>query len=1175
MIINHNIPALNTYRQLNVNGANTQKNLEKLSSGQRINKAADDAAGLAISEKMRSQIRGLDQASRNAQDGISMIQTAEGALGEVHDMLKDMRDKMVQASNDPNTSQDRGALQDYVNQLTSEINRIGNTTEFNTQKLLNGGTGTTKNIKTTVHIAGANGGGAATGTVSGINTKTASIKEGTVEIAGFNVVASSKKLADDGAIGSPLTPLKDSVGAGTVDINKAVYQAGADGAAIAAGALTYQAKSDATTAIADAKVTGVTATNGADTNIAEFTIDFDTAVAGLAAADTLKIGGVTFTAKASGAVAANHEFNIGTTDDDTVNSLMAAIAADNTNFTTVTGSDVTLSRTGTEITFTADAQAKQIKLGSYTTVTGTDDAAIAAVVLTGGKPASFTMDLTAALSTMKAGDGISIGGQLFTAKTSGAVAANGEFNLTSGDNAATVSSLATAMINVAGFLDSNTVVFATGSSIKINAITANTGAVAGTIATDTDNEAAVEGKILTGVKNAVYTFEVKSQFTAGDTITVGGVVFTAKASGATGATEFNIGTDIAGSVSNLQSKLQAHTDIGGSGYTVTANSPSWTGDNNSITIRRTALGADPDAADFDTNLTATKTAAVKGQYKFEIATNFEAGQKLTIAGQEFIARASGSNDATGFVIGGDINQTATNLLAAINANTNLTGKFDTAILSAGNAGAGITGSTLATDADTIVFQEKTASGKSMAAAFGTVSKTDQAAVQGKYSFEITKNFSVGDKITIGSKEYTAKLSADATGSFDFAITEGNLSATVSALAAKITANDGTFTASAGNSTFVNGNKITLTEVAASGNDISSTNVTRDKADEQQGVFEFLVTNAFASRDTLNIGGVGLKAGVDFNVSNDINTTASNIAAAIASNATLSQRFTATATDDKITLTEKSGKEAGSTPVAPNVTFGAIAGQASFDMAALKGGTKVTVDGVNLTLQTGGTASETATELKGLIEANSTLNNKYTVAVADEKITLTQKAGSESATAPSATLTTAAGSGYVAKLQIGANYDQSMTVDINDMRSQALKISGTDAGATIVASDGAEATLVSVASATNGTSDLASEYTLDVSTNEKATAAISVMDDAIRSVSEQRSKLGALQNRLEHTINNLGTTGENLTAAESRIRDVDMAKEMMEFTKNNILNQAAQAMLAQANQQPQGVLQLLR
>ncbi|SHN80938.1 flagellin [Desulfitobacterium chlororespirans] len=138
MIINHNMSAINTYRQLTVNNGQTSKSLEKLSSGLRINRAGDDAAGLAISEKMRGQIRGLDQASRNAQDAISLINTAEGSLNETHSILQRMRELAVQASNDTNTEDDRMEIQKEINQLTSEINRIGNTTEFNTMKLLDG-----------------------------------------------------------------------------------------------------------------------------------------------------------------------------------------------------------------------------------------------------------------------------------------------------------------------------------------------------------------------------------------------------------------------------------------------------------------------------------------------------------------------------------------------------------------------------------------------------------------------------------------------------------------------------------------------------------------------------------------------------------------------------------------------------------------------------------------------------------------------------------------------------------------------------------------------------------------------------------------------------------------------------------------------------------------------------
>jgi len=138
MRINHNIAALNTYRQLTVNNEASSKAIEKLSSGLRINRAGDDAAGLAISEKMRGQIRGLEMASKNAQDGISLIQTAEGALSETHAILQRMRELTVQSLNDTNEAEDRGALNEEFMALIAEIDRIADTTQFNGKVLLNG-----------------------------------------------------------------------------------------------------------------------------------------------------------------------------------------------------------------------------------------------------------------------------------------------------------------------------------------------------------------------------------------------------------------------------------------------------------------------------------------------------------------------------------------------------------------------------------------------------------------------------------------------------------------------------------------------------------------------------------------------------------------------------------------------------------------------------------------------------------------------------------------------------------------------------------------------------------------------------------------------------------------------------------------------------------------------------
>ena len=138
MIINHNMNAMNAHRNMGMNTTAAGKSMEKLSSGLRINRAGDDAAGLSISEKMRGQIRGLDQASRNSADGISMIQTAEGALTETQSILQRMRELSVQAANDTNVTTDRAAIQEELTSLTTEIDRIAKTTQFNEKNLLNG-----------------------------------------------------------------------------------------------------------------------------------------------------------------------------------------------------------------------------------------------------------------------------------------------------------------------------------------------------------------------------------------------------------------------------------------------------------------------------------------------------------------------------------------------------------------------------------------------------------------------------------------------------------------------------------------------------------------------------------------------------------------------------------------------------------------------------------------------------------------------------------------------------------------------------------------------------------------------------------------------------------------------------------------------------------------------------
>ncbi len=216
MVVQHNLTAMNSNRMLGVTTKTQAKSTEKLSSGYKINRAADDAAGLSISEKMRKQIRGLTQASNNAQDGISTVQTAEGALTEVHDMLQRMNELAVKASNGTNSEDDREYIQNEIDQLTTEIDRVSTTTKFNETYLLQGDTeakvGTTASK---VEVAGKNATIAANATV----------KAGRVELGkvGLSTTGTAKYSTDvDSLKGAILDALNASASNGTITLTAEV-----------------------------------------------------------------------------------------------------------------------------------------------------------------------------------------------------------------------------------------------------------------------------------------------------------------------------------------------------------------------------------------------------------------------------------------------------------------------------------------------------------------------------------------------------------------------------------------------------------------------------------------------------------------------------------------------------------------------------------------------------------------------------------------------------------------------------------------------------------------------------------------------------------------------------------------------------------------------------------------
>ncbi len=191
MIVQHNMAAANTNRQLGITNSNLAKSTEKLSSGYKINRAGDNAAGLTISEKMRGQIKGLTQASTNAQDGISLIQTAEGALQETQSILQRMRELTVQASTDTNVSADRDAISEELSALTAEVDRIAEQTEFNTMKLLSGGF-TAKNLQ-----VGANSGQNISFAINGMTADDLGVSALSTQIESYGAATASIQTVQD------------------------------------------------------------------------------------------------------------------------------------------------------------------------------------------------------------------------------------------------------------------------------------------------------------------------------------------------------------------------------------------------------------------------------------------------------------------------------------------------------------------------------------------------------------------------------------------------------------------------------------------------------------------------------------------------------------------------------------------------------------------------------------------------------------------------------------------------------------------------------------------------------------------------------------------------------------------------------------------------------------------
>ncbi len=925
MVIQHNLQAMNTNRMLGKVTSSLSKSTEKLSSGYRINRAADDAAGLAISEKMRAQVRGLNRASANAQDGISLVQTAEGALSESQDILQRMRELSVQAANETNKDEDRENIQLEINQLTDELNRIGNTTEFNTKKLLQGNT--TK----------------ATTSASDITTLQEGVKADTI---------------------GNVSKLLEKIESKKAETSTATLTAGSAGTTGSATAITTKTEAEASAKAAT------------------------------------KLLGLEFEAATTGTAGNSYSIELNSLGQG------SASVVDTADFTngklTISLSEETLN----SITTVSDLNSKVGELLASTTKASNNGIAGAITAITVKVPE----------------------GQ---------------------DSSTDISS------------DLKDLVSGTSGSEKANF----SGGTAG--------------------KAGVYSFKLEDAFSeTGDSITIAGYTFTAEAGAAAAAAandnKFRLGTnvtiiDLSTQAKDIAAELQSKL---GTGATVTAAL------DGTITIN--------EVAGSEGKLKLDSTVTTKGNGNDETLTiKDEFGQNLQVK----LVQAVDDNLAVSYTAatGTDTTGTITIALANSTASKNSADAIQTALRSMTDAG-------LATDGVNV------------------------------------------SKISV-----------------------------------------------TGNAGWIEGT------TGASVNTSWSTMTGGVKA--QQGVYEFNLTTMMRAGETLTIGGETFTAVASdadaskgqFNVGTDIASQLNNIQNAFNNNAVL-KKYDMTIDGSKVILTEQtaSGKNlaAKGVIVSANDTMGSY----SVDVAnLLTDGASITIDGEQIAVSSknehvgydNGTAfkeAKTVAEqtqiLKDAINKNKVLSEKYTASVGDDgKLVLTQK--NASAEGPEVSTISSTKGNFELKLQIGANAGQSMTIEIGDNRALALGISGDGSSTTIKASDGNVASYTTITNVNNGSDNENIEFALDISSSEKASAATSVIDDALNNISKQRAVLGAAQNRLEHTISNLDNTSENLSSAESAIRDTDMAKEMVSYSKNNILSQAAQSMLAQANQSNQGVLSLLR
>ena len=1071
MRIYHNIPALNAWRNSTLISTLMGRSLERLSTGLRINRAADDAAGLAISEKMRAQIRGLEQASRNAQDGISLIQTAEGALNETHSILQRMRELAVQAANDTYTSMDRAEIQKEIDQLVEEVDRIAATTEFNNKKLLDGTTSalvSTDKLTTRVYMRDglrvldqfgqkAPGGG---------NYKLAITAE-----AGVNEVQKSDlfKIKHQGS-----RVQVDEVTAGVYDTGNQNARWGIDLSSKAGMTGNFRIRFEAN---------GHTYTTGNIAFTGGYTANFRSAIrSGLAAIPGFS-SSFTVTGTSLSTLAVEFIGALATTEISNFQLLNGSVASAALTIGATRGVAYLQSVAGP-----GPAASITIGVGSLS-IRATGTAAFSAnpisiTLMTGSAVNTEFAELdelviivTAGTSAADIADLISgaLTGRGFSATVSAAgnfVAGNaGTFvippastvqNVIALYSTAGASAQAVRILLVTG---SQTTHFDTASyTIVVNLGTGTaTDSISATDLMD-DLQSAVDSM------NSVLGTNYELVQAGNGTITNSARI-TARVTGASNAAGTN---EIqAGHASTAVNEVQDLSVTRATGGTFTITHRVSEVQNLTIGTATGTLTLRIGTASATLSRTATATqiqAALEG-------INGVGAGNVTVqeVGGVFRIRFDGSIGASGMTVSGNatlaINQAyaeATTDEIAYNATA---AQVQSALESLATIGTGNVTVAMHEGAWRVTFQ-------------GTQGGIEQnLLVMDGSNLEKTVG-EIGDLATGNTKLYDIDRFWDSSGNFiletpkTITLVQGDGKKATFTLSEADTINDVVAKLNVAIGKGLGQLDVHALTEANANNFVSYVEKGREDPTGLEAVAgTFVIRSAIAGNEG-KINFVGDDATI-----NALSLTVIQQARNNYYEVDVIEAHSGTVIAEDVKLSE-------------NKLIGIVHRNVDVEFAS-KEGIRVTWDAARKDFRfEGGSANATSTY----------------VHLADRTMVL----------------------------HIGANQKQDIGTGIGNIGAYALGLRG-----------------------------------IQVTSNALANKAIGVLDNAISSVSSERAKLGALQNRLDHTINNLGVSMENLTAAESRIRDADMAKEIMEFTKLQILLQSANAMLGQANQLPQNVLQLLR